>query len=169
MVPTTPCSLKVASVKTQMVKKKHFKDGEGEESLLAWVQFMGQPAATSSQQLPPTEDHPNSCKEIRISSFSVMGDGSLGRYSVSDSDDTLLILIWTERYHLEEVDQGQFHGSNQRNHVYQCLTLSLLSVFSHEPLYPISMWGVCSTFHWLDIKWSESHSVLSNCSRPHGR
>lgn len=94
MVPTALCSLKVASVKMQMVKKKHFKDGEGEESLHAWVQFMGQPAATSSQQFPPTEDHPNSCKEIRrISSFSVMGDGSLGRYSVSDSDDTLLVLI----------------------------------------------------------------------------
>ena len=89
------CSLKAASVKMQMVEKnKHFKDGEGEESLHAWVQFMGQPAATSSQRLPPTEDHPDSCKEIRrISSFSVMGDGSLGRYSVSDSGDTVLILI----------------------------------------------------------------------------
>ena len=75
-------------------KNKHFKDEEGEESLHAWVQFMGQPAATSSQRLPPTEDHPDSCKEIkRISSFSVMGDGSLGRYSVSDSGDTVLILI----------------------------------------------------------------------------
>ena len=126
------------------------------------------PGSTSwvKQQPHPLNDFLQQTTQIhaeirRISSFPMMADGSLGRYSVSDSGDTVLILIWAERCHLKEVDQGHSFMVKETTCTSAehraCWAFSLMSL-----LIPYQCED-CSPCHWLDLKSSESHACPAVC------